>query len=397
MTYEKFSLKLEKFIEDNPDIVDEYNSSNTVPLNNTCYSLHKIYETIKDKYPKLSVNAMMKAIVPMAITQKCTVIKVAEDVFDSGVLVESKGKTAMQMYFDDVKRVYDKHGGDYNIEYCPENREKLIEMNLKSVVHIAKSFRGLGLPMEDLICAGNLGLCVSFDKFDPNKKKTRDEILKVLDEEAGETMTYEEVKELLSPALAYGKTKKKFADAFEHGKTYKRNKVKSWLKSNMSGARFNSVAVMWIIAYILIELDNNSRLIKKTKTDIKAEKENGRDVYLDLDETIGDSGNTKLVDMLNMPDDTITPQDNKEAMGVLRDGMALLLDGVKSRNRRILLQKFGIGYPRPMTPKEIAQQEGLSIARVSQIIQATLNKMKENQAKFNVDGSVLFQAVDSLY
>lgn len=46
--------------------------------------------------------------------------------------------SSLQQYFEEVRFVYDKNGNDTNIEYSPENREKLIEMNLKCVIKIAK-------------------------------------------------------------------------------------------------------------------------------------------------------------------------------------------------------------------------------------------------------------------
>jgi RNA polymerase primary sigma factor len=48
-------------------------------------------------------------------------------------------------------------------------RQKLIEKNLKLVVSVAKRYRGYGLPFEDLIQEGNLGLMKGVEKFDPDK------------------------------------------------------------------------------------------------------------------------------------------------------------------------------------------------------------------------------------
>jgi RNA polymerase primary sigma factor len=48
-------------------------------------------------------------------------------------------------------------------------RKRLIEMNLKLVVSIAKKSRGHGLPFEDLIQEGNIGLMRAVDKFDPDR------------------------------------------------------------------------------------------------------------------------------------------------------------------------------------------------------------------------------------
>src|SRR5215211_2238941 len=47
-------------------------------------------------------------------------------------------------------------------------RKRLIEKNLKLVVSIAKKSRGQGLPFEDLIQEGNIGLMRAVEKFDPD-------------------------------------------------------------------------------------------------------------------------------------------------------------------------------------------------------------------------------------
>jgi RNA polymerase primary sigma factor len=48
-------------------------------------------------------------------------------------------------------------------------RKKLIEKNLRLVVSVAKKYRGYGLPFEDLIQEGNLGLMKAVEKFDPDR------------------------------------------------------------------------------------------------------------------------------------------------------------------------------------------------------------------------------------
>ena len=48
-------------------------------------------------------------------------------------------------------------------------RQRLIEKNLRLVVSVAKKYRGMGLPFEDLIQEGNIGLMRAVEKYDPGR------------------------------------------------------------------------------------------------------------------------------------------------------------------------------------------------------------------------------------
>jgi RNA polymerase primary sigma factor len=48
-------------------------------------------------------------------------------------------------------------------------RQRLMEKNLRLVVSVAKRYRGMGLPFEDLIQEGNIGLMRAIDKYDPER------------------------------------------------------------------------------------------------------------------------------------------------------------------------------------------------------------------------------------
>jgi RNA polymerase primary sigma factor len=48
-------------------------------------------------------------------------------------------------------------------------RQRLIEKNLRLVISVAKKYRGVGLPFEDLIQEGNIGLMKAAEKFDPER------------------------------------------------------------------------------------------------------------------------------------------------------------------------------------------------------------------------------------
>ena len=158
---------------------------------------------------------------------------------------------------------------------------------------------------------------------------------------------------------------------------------------------------MWIRAYILIEIDNNSRVVKKPKAEIYRDREKygayKKEITLDIDAPISDDSDTVVSDIFQVEDDSRSDLEVSEAYDTFKAGLNLLLDGVKTRDRSIFLKKFGIGLPRPMLPKEIAEQEGLSIARISQIFQTVIEQMQRNQVRYGVDQDILFDAVRKIY
>jgi RNA polymerase primary sigma factor len=48
-------------------------------------------------------------------------------------------------------------------------RTRLVEKNLRLVVSVAKKYRGYGVPFEDLIQEGNIGLMKAVEKYDPDR------------------------------------------------------------------------------------------------------------------------------------------------------------------------------------------------------------------------------------
>lgn len=396
----KFESKLQKFISDNIDLVAEYESiESAIPLEYCGDDIIYLFQNISKLNKSVDFNVVLKNALKSSIKSNVPITDSLESIMVSS-LMDQTSSNSTQQYFKEINDIYTKNKNNYNIEYTPENRDKLIEMNLKSVISVAKKYQGLGLSLNELISAGNLGLVVAYDKFDPSRSKLKDNILDSLSN-IGDEFTYDELAETVKEYLTYGDIKKKFQERFKKANKYTKKEVIKWVNANIFNAKFNSIATMWIRAYILIEIDNNSRVVKKPKSEIYKDREKygayKREITIDIDAPVSDDSDTAFSEVFQVEDDTKTNLEVSEAYVTFKNGLNLLLDGVKTRDRSIFLKKFGIGLPRPMLPKEIAEQEGLSIARISQIFQTVIEQMQRNQVKYDVDQDVLFEAVRKIF
>jgi RNA polymerase primary sigma factor len=389
--------KIQKFISNYPDLVEQFNNYIGVPFDQYEEEITCCYYNIKKESPFLTFDNICEIAINNAL--KCGNLW---DGFTSIINQVEDGKIygdSIQQYFKEINDIYEKHNNDYNIEYCPENRDKLIEMNLKTVISIAKKYQGLGLSLNELISAGNLGLVIAYDKFDPHRSKLREDILNAITN-LPNIFTYNELLSCIKDYLTYGDIKKKFLDHFLQDQTYNKHDLEKWIYANIHNAKFNSIATMWIRAYILIEIDNNSRIVKKPKSEIYKDKEKEgaykKEIVIDIDAPINDDSDTCVGDLIYLEDETKNDLDIGESYDIFKEGLNKLLTDVKARDRSIFLKKFGIGLPRPMLPKEIADQEGLSIARVSQIFQSVIEQMQVNQVKYNIDPIALFEVVKKI-
>lgn len=396
----KFESKLQKFISDNIDLVVEYESiESAIPLEYCGDDIIYLFQNISKLNKSVDFNVVLKNALKTSIKSNIPITDSLESIMVSSSM-EQSSTNSTQQYFKEINDIYTKNKNNYDIEYVPENRDKLIEMNLKSVISVAKKYQGLGLSLNELISAGNLGLVVAYDKFDPSRSKLKDNILDSLSN-LGDEFTYDELAETVKEYLTYGDIKKKFQERFKKTNKYTKKEVTKWVNANIFNAKFNSIATMWIRAYILIEIDNNSRVVKKPKSEIYKDREKygayKREITIDIDAPVSDDSDTAFSEVFQVEDDTKTNLEVSEAYVTFKNGLNLLLDGVKTRDRSIFLKKFGIGLPRPMLPKEIAEQEGLSIARISQIFQTVIEQMQRNQVKYDVNQDVLFEAVRKIF
>lgn len=393
------------FVDKNEELVEQYEQV----LGEDLWSLpiQEIEDLTRAIANKLKVGfcSVLSNCVNNSINTKTPLLKILSDLGTNEDSMVSNDST-LQKYFNEINTIYTRNNNEYDIPFCEENREKIISMNLKSVIAIAKCYQGLGIDFQDLISIGNEGLCVAFSKYDPKRACLKENVKAAINDLNKEELTYDELLKVINQFLKYGESIKKLFNArFKENNTYKTQEILKWVDKNINNAKFNSVACKWIKAYIIQEINNNSRIVKKPKSEIDKDKtETGsykREVVLNIDAPIASDDNSKtLADTLSIEDETIDKDslENEENYKIFKRGLNKLLTGVKSRDRRILLKKFGIGMIRPLQPNEIAIQEDLSVARISQIVNSTIEQMIENSKKYRdtIDVDSVFEALHKL-
>ena len=390
------------FLDKNEELAEEYQQA----LGEDLWSL-PISEIEDQTYMlasklQMSFSSILNNSINHAIETETPLLEVLEGFNASDNLLED-GDSSIQKYFKEINKIYTENDNNYDIEYSPENRDRIISMNLKSVIAIAKCYQGLGIDFQDLISTGNEGLCRAWEKYDPARACLKENLTSAINEIEQDEISFEQLNEVVSSFLKYGEVKKEFENKFKPGNMYTKKQILEWINKKVQNAKFNSVACKWIKAYIVQEINSNSRIVKKPKTEIDKDRtETGsykREVKVNIDAPIGGDENSKSIgDVLTSEDEGVEKEslENEENYKIFKNGLKLLLDGVKSRDRRIILKKFGIGMPRPMQPNEIAAQEALSVARISQIINSTLQQMIENSKKYKIDKNELFAALERL-
>lgn len=297
---------------------------------------------------------------------------VSKEIFDNNI----------DIYFNEVKREYILHpmGESEEMLFVPENKEIFIKNNLKLVIDCAKRFQNLGLPLEDLIQAGNEGLLIAFEKFDTTRSNLRTNILNDIKSSENDKFTLNDAEYIIKKNFKYTKIleptlKKLPKEGFEN-----RIDFIEWANANIKKASFSSIGFAWIKAMILSEIGKVGKIIRVPKS---AQKKGVAPVsVLRLDsmnphteDTYHDNQISNVANEEFIIEDEI--MENMERQNLFKEVIERSLGNVSALDRRIIKKKFGIDKPFPMSINEIAENEGISPNKVKYSIINTLKAIEQ--------------------
>jgi RNA polymerase primary sigma factor len=228
-----------------------------------------------------------------------------------------------------------------------EALKKLVEGNLRFVVSIAKNFMGWGVPLTDLIAAGNLGLIEAAKRFDPDRDVKfisyavwwiRQAIMQTIFQQTGA------VRIPIKESLFIAKVKE----------TYEK------LKENLGRE------------------PTEEELAQELKTSVKKIK-NALSIVrqpISLDMPLGESGEEDftLLDVLSKKG---TEDIEKEILeNTLKKELESMLNVLDEREREIIKLRYGLEGNEPKTLEEVGEMLGISRERVRQLEQRALKKLK---------------------
>lgn len=289
----------------------------------------------------------------------------------------------IDIYFNEVKREYILHpmGESEDMQFVPENRDIFIKNNLKLVIDCAKRYQNLGLPLEDLIQAGNEGLLITFNKFDTDRANLRFAILDDINKSEKTNFTLEEAEELIKRNFQYTKTLDATLKKLPKNGFNSKKEFIEWANENIKKASFSSIAFAWIKASIISEINKVGKIIKVPKSVQKDSQSSLNLIRLDSINPHTDDNyhDNQISEVAN--EEFAIMDESMEAMekqNMFKGILEKVFSKLQPIDRRIIKKKFGIDAPFQMSINEIAENEGISSNKVKYSITNTLKIIAKN-------------------
>ena len=239
-------------------------------------------------------------------------------------------------------------------------RQRMIEHNLRLVISIAKGYSGRGVPLEDLIEEGNLGLMAAIEKFEP--------------ERGFRFSTYATwwIRQSVDRALS------------TQGRTVRLpvNVVRDLMHVRRAKRLLEGDADLMAQRPQGIRSDDIAALLGKEAAEVE-DLLVFNELPRSLDAAVGsDDGDPAMLDSL-VDETTPEPEDAVWAHEV-QDLLHLWLDMLGAREREIVSGRFGLHGQAPETLETLSQRLGLTKERVRQIQNEALVKLRRRIGRSGV-------------
>ena len=264
-------------------------------------------------------------------------------------------KDVLSIYLKEINKVpLLDHDEEYQLALKAQKgdekaRERLINANLRFVVAVAKKFQGQGLPLEDLIDEGNIGLLIALDKFEPDKGYhfisyavwwIRQSIMKAICEKSR------------AVRLPLNRANELF-------------QIQKAQKNLMHSSGSADVSIEEIAQEAGLEPELVNELLSISRDTVS----------FDSPVTAGGEATTsKLGDFIE--DEGFGPEE-LAMQKCLKEDINTVLSTLSDKEREIITLRFGLNNNAPMSLKEIGEIFNLTKERIRQIEKRALERLKQ--------------------
>ena len=262
------------------------------------------------------------------------------------------GRKSLDLYLNEIRR-YPLLTREEELDLARRVRtgdaaakDKLVRSNLRFVVSIAKKYVGNGVPLEDLINDGNVGLVKAAERFDP--------------ERGFKFISYAVWWIRQSILVSVSENSRMIRMPMNRvGLAQRASKASRALEQNLGREA---------------DAEELAKELGVTKKEIE-EVTSFSQGHLSLDQPVHDEGNeSTFVDQI--VDDKTAAPDAGAYVDSLRRDMERALESLTDRERTILTRYYGLSGVKARTLEEIGKEMGYTRERIRQIKEQAIDKLR---------------------